>query len=155
MNDLEFEHLFVVQEISKTILVIDENEDTVVIEEEKKTHDELVLKELPKNLCYAFLGEKKTHDELVLKELPKNLCYAFLGENDTKPVIISSALNENMETKLLEELKKNMEAFALSIEDIKGISPSVCMHKILMEEHTPSIEHQRRLNPTMKKVVKK
>ena len=43
-----------------------------------------------------------------------------------------------------------------NIEDIKGISPSICMHKILMEEgHTPSIEHQRRLNPAMKEVVKK
>ena len=54
---------------------------------------------------------------LVLKELPKNLYYAFLGENGTKPVIISLALNEEMETKLLEVLKKNMEAFAWYIED--------------------------------------
>ena len=30
------------------------------------------------------------------------------------------------------------------------------MHKILLEdEHKKSIEHQRRLNPTMKEVVKK
>ena len=30
------------------------------------------------------------------------------------------------------------------------------MHKILMEEdHAPSIEHQRQLNPTMKEVEKK
>ena len=60
-----------------------------------------------------------------------------------------------METKLLEVIKKNMEAFAWSIEDIKGISPLVCMHKILMEEYTPLVEHQRRLNPSMKEVVKK
>ena len=50
----------------------------------------------------------------------------------------------------------NSEAFAWNIENIKGISPSICMHKILMEEgHTPSIEHQRWLNPAMKEVVKK
>ena len=50
----------------------------------------------------------------------------------------------------------NSEAFAWNIENIKGISPSICMHKILMEEgHTPSIEHQRWLNPSMKEVVKK
>ena len=61
-----------------------------------------------------------------------------------------------METKLLEVLKKNMEDFAWSIEDIKGISPSVCMHKILMEnDYTPLVEHQRWLNPTMKEVVNK
>ena len=41
------------------------------------------------------------------------------------------------------------------ISDIKGISPSICMHKILMEElHKPSIEPQRRLNPAMKEVVR-
>ena len=49
----------------------------------------------------------------------------------------------------------NLEAFSWNIEDIKGISPSICMHKILMERgHTPSIEHQRRLNPAMKEVLK-
>ena len=49
----------------------------------------------------------------------------------------------------------NLEAFAWNIEDIKGISPSICMHKILMEGgHTPSIKRQRRLNPAMKEVVK-
>ena len=57
-------------------------------------------------------------------------------------MIISSALNEDMETKLLEVLNKNMEAFAWPIEDIKGISPSNCMQKILMEnDYTPSVEH--------------
>ena len=49
-----------------------------------------------------------------------------------------------------------MDTFTWSIEDIKGISLSICMHKTLMgEEYTPSIEHQRRLNPAMKEVVNK
>ena len=77
--------------------------------------------------------EKKTLDGLVLKELLENLQYAFLGENGTKPIIISLALKEYMDTKLLKVLKKNMDTFAWSIEDIKGISHSICMHKILME----------------------
>ena len=43
-----------------------------------------------------------------------------------------------------------------TIDDIKGINPSFCMHRILMEvDHKPSIDHQRRLNPNMKEVVKK
>ena len=46
MADLEFEHASTVQEMSETILDIEENEDSVVIEEEKKTLDGLVLKEL-------------------------------------------------------------------------------------------------------------
>ena len=92
----------------------------------------------------------------MLKELLKGLKNAFLGCNDTKPVIISSKLDNDMEVKLLGVLEKNLEAFAWSIEDIKGISPSICMHKILMEEdYAPSIKHQRWLNPEMKEVVKK
>jgi len=40
--------------------------------------------------------------------------------------------------------------------DIKGISLAYCMIKILLEEgHKPSREHQRKLNPNMKEVVKK
>ena len=71
-------------------------------------------------------------------------------------MIISSVLNENMEAKLHKVLKKSMDAFAWSIQGIKGISPSICMQKILMEEeYTPSVEHQRWLNPAMKEVVKK
>ena len=42
------------------------------------------------------------------------------------------------------------------MEDLKGISPSICMHKILLEENAKtSIEHQRKLNPVMKEVVRK
>ena len=65
-----------------------------------------------------------------------------MGCNDTKPIIISSKLDNDMEVKLLGVLERNVEIFALSIEDIKGISLSICMHKILMkEDHAPSIEH--------------
>ena len=89
------------------------------------------------------------------------LLYDF-GDRDslekcgTKPVIISLELDKDMEVKLLSVLEKNLEASAWSINDMKGISPSMCMHKILMEEeHVSTIEHQRWLNPAMKEVVKK
>ena len=53
-------------------------------------------------------------------------------------------------------LRKYKEAIAWSIEDLKGSSPSICMHKILLEDNAKtSIEHQRRLNPVMKEVVRK
>ena len=53
--------------------------------------------------------------------------------------------------KLLETLRKYKEAIAWSMEDLKGISTSICMHKILLEENArTSIEHQRRLNLVMK-----
>ena len=61
-----------------------------------------------------------------------------------------------MEAKLLEVLKRNVNPFVRSIEDIKGFSPSICMQKILMEEdYTPIVEHQRQSNPAMKEAVKK
>ena len=65
-------------------------------------------------------------------------------------------MTELEEQKLLEILKKYKEVIAWSIEDLKGISPSICMHKILLEENAKTyIEHQRRLNPIMKEVVRK
>jgi hypothetical protein len=70
-------------------------------------------------------------------------------------VIIASDLHVAQEEKLLDVLREHIEAIGWTIEDIKGISPSVVMHKIHLEEDTkPSRELQRRLNPTMQEVVK-
>jgi len=91
-----------------------------------------------------------------LKPLPPNLRYEFLGINSTYPVIVNASLNEGETEKLLYVLKKYPKAIGYTIDDIKGINPSLCMHMILLEEdYKPSIEHQRRLNPNMKEVVKK
>ena len=91
-----------------------------------------------------------------MKELPSHLKYAFLEPEKGKPVIISAALTEIEEQKLLKIMRKYKEAIAWSIEDLKGISPSICMHKILLNNDArTSIEHQRRLNPMMKDVVRK
>ena len=82
--------------------------------------------------------------------------YAFLEPEEEKPVIISAALNKNEEQQLLRILRKYKEAITWSIEDLKGISPSICMHKILLNDDVKtSVEHQRRLNPVMKDVVRK
>ncbi|KAL8108518.1 hypothetical protein AgCh_024828 [Apium graveolens] len=60
------------------------------------------------------------------------------------------------EDKLLRILREFKSAIAWTIADIKGISPSYCMHKILLEEGSkPTVEQQHRLNPIMKEVVKK
>ena len=100
--------------------------------------------------------QETTAEGLILKELPSHLKYAFLEPKKGKPVIISTALTEIEEQKLLEIMRKYKEAIAWSIEDLKGISPSICMHKILLiDDARTSIEHQRRLNPMMKDVVRK
>ena len=64
-----------------------------------------------------------------MKELPNHLKYAFLEPEQGKPAIISAELTENEEQRLLQILREYKEAIAWSIEDQKGISPSICMHK--------------------------
>ena len=57
---------------------------------------------------------------------------------------------------LCDELLSHKNAIGYSINDLKGIRPNICMHKIRLEDNAkPSIEHQRRLNPTLKEVVRK
>ncbi|KAL5538742.1 hypothetical protein UlMin_046005 [Ulmus minor] len=93
---------------------------------------------------------------LELKPLPSHLRYAYLGDLSTLPVIISALLTKEQEIQLLKVLKKFKKAIGWTLADIKGISPSFCMHKILLEDNEKgSIEAQRRLNPVMKEVVKK
>nr|XP_027086630.1 uncharacterized protein LOC113708366 [Coffea arabica] len=94
--------------------------------------------------------------ELELKPLPKHLKYAFLGENETLPVIISAHLSPGQENRLIRLLRDHKEAIGWSVADIKGISPSLCMHRIRLEDDAkPVRQGQRRLNPLMMEVVKK
>ena len=81
-----------------------------------------------------------------LKPLPKGLRYAFLGPNDTYPVIINDGLSDEQVNQLLNELRKYRRGIGYSLADIKGISPSLCTHRIHLEnESYTSIEPQRRL----------
>ncbi|KAL4369653.1 hypothetical protein GQ457_05G021940 [Hibiscus cannabinus] len=94
--------------------------------------------------------------KLELKQLPEQLKYAYLGNNETLPVIISSKLQTDQEERLIATLRQNKEALGWTIADIKGISPTICMHKILLEDnHKPTVDAQRRLNQAMKDVVRK
>ncbi|CAN6687749.1 unnamed protein product [Malus baccata var. baccata] len=93
---------------------------------------------------------------LELKPLPSHLKYIFLGENETLPAIISSSLTAQEEEKLVCVLKEFKSALGWTLADIKGISPTTCMHHIFLEEGAkPTREAQRRLNPPMMEVVKK
>ncbi|KAJ9553458.1 hypothetical protein OSB04_017503 [Centaurea solstitialis] len=94
--------------------------------------------------------------ELELKELPSHLKYVYLGKDNTLPVIISTELSSEEEQRLVNVLEEHKEAIGWTIADIKGLSPSVCMHKILLEDdYKPFREAQRRLNPPMMEVVPK
>lgn len=98
--------------------------------------------------------EEKGKEEL--KPLPSTLKYAFLEEDGNNPVIVSNSLTTLEEEKLLRVLRDHKSALGWTISDIKGISPAICMHKILLEENfKPVVQPQRRLNPAMKEVVRK
>ena len=57
---------------------------------------------------------------------------------------------------MLKILKEHKEAIRWSLATIKGIRPSMRMHRILLEEdNKPTMDAQRRLNPSMKEVVLK
>ncbi|KAI3767638.1 hypothetical protein L2E82_17938 [Cichorium intybus] len=91
-----------------------------------------------------------------LKILPNHLEYTFLSDTKEYPVVISAELSQEEREELMKVLKRRKNAIAWSISDIKGISPTICSHKILMEEDSkPSAQHQRRLNPKMQEVVDK
>ncbi|CAN6547325.1 unnamed protein product [Malus baccata var. baccata] len=93
---------------------------------------------------------------LELKSLPDHLKYVFLGDDETLPIIVSSSLTALEEEKLIQVLKEHKTAIGWTLVDIKGISPTTCMHRILLEEGAkPTREAQRRLNPPKMEVVKK
>ena len=78
-----------------------------------------------------FAEENKSSEGLILKELPEHLKYAFLQPEKGKPIIISVGLTRLEEQKLLETLRIYKEAIAWFIEDLKGISPSICWRRML------------------------
>ena len=88
--------------------------------------------------------------------MPDNLKYAYLDDKNIYPVIISANLSAEEEEKLLDVLKAHHPAIGYSLDDLKGISPALYMHKINLEEDAkPVVEYQCRLHPKMKEVVRK
>jgi hypothetical protein len=81
-----------------------------------------------------------------LKPLPTGLRYAFLNDDPEFPVIISDKLAV---------LEKHRSAFGYSLQDLKGISPALCTHRIPTDPTVPpSREPQCILNNAMREVVK-
>jgi len=79
-----------------------------------------------------------------------------LDDSKSFPVIISSSLADEQEEKLLSVLKKHKKAIGWTLVDISGISPSICMHRINLEEGAKPVRRpQRRLNLVILDVVKK
>jgi len=65
-----------------------------------------------------------------LKTLPPGLIYAFLNNNPKFPVIISDKLTQEQALLLMTILEKHHSVIAYSLQDLTGISPMICTHRI-------------------------
>ena len=68
-----------------------------------------------------------------LKQLPNTLKYGYVDEKKIYHVIISANLTEHEEKRLLKTLRKHRATIGYTLDDLKGISPTLCQHKINME----------------------
>ncbi|KAK1628225.1 hypothetical protein QYE76_002540 [Lolium multiflorum] len=137
-----------------------ENSESEAFRKERDELEEIFLRQpiLKHDLPVEDLGTTlppKEDPVFDLKPLPDNLKYAHIDDKKIYHVIISSKLSEIEEERLLEILKKHRGAIGYTLDDLKGISPSICQHAINMEDDAkPVVEHQRRLIPKMKEVVR-
>ena len=79
----------------------------------------------------------------------------FLGPSESLLVIVASDFTPSQEEELLIILRENKKPIEWSISDIKGINPAIVQHRIhLVDDAKPLKESQRKLNPTLKEVVR-
>jgi hypothetical protein len=109
---------------------------------------------------FEDVGEIKPEEprapEVDLKPLPKGLKFEFLGPEKSYPVIVSDELSPEENKKLLILLKKHRKVIGYSINDLKGISPAFCTHRVPMEDQCkPVVDHRRRLTHAMREAVEK
>jgi hypothetical protein len=91
--------------------------------------------------------EVPSQPSVELKLLPFGLRYVFLNNNRETPVIISDKLSQEETHKLVTVLERYKRAIGYSLQDLIGISPALCTHRIPIDpDSTPSREPQRRLN---------
>ena len=117
---------------------------------ERREIDEVFLKQEPvlkHNLLVEILGDPpppKGDPVFELKPLPDNLKYAYLDEKKIYPIIRSANLSEQEEERLLKTLKKHRAAIGYTLHDHKGVSPTLCQHKINMEDDAKPVRDPQR-----------
>lgn len=112
---------------------------------------------LPFDVLSSSRAEPSTEKPPILeiKLLPSHLKYAYLGDSSLHVIIFSYLIGVE-EEKLIRVLREHKRVIGWGIAIIQEISPSICMHKILMGEgYKPMVQPQRRLNPNLQEVEKK
>jgi hypothetical protein len=72
-----------------------------------------------------------------------------------KPLYINSSLEPEQKTQVIEMIQRQFDSFAWDYADMKGIHPNTCTHHIYTNDQIrPLRQPQRRMNPTLKDIVK-
>src|SRR3954471_5438472 len=91
----------------------------------------------------GILSQPKEDSVFDLKPLSDTLKYAYLDEKKIYLVIINSNLSGFEEERLLETLHKHRGAIGYTLDDLKGISPSIFQHTVNLEpDAKPVVDHQ-------------
>src|SRR3954466_9510396 len=77
----------------------------------------------------GILAQPKEDPVFDLKQLPDTLKYSYLDEKKIYPVIINAKLSGFEEERLLETLRRHRGALGCTLDNLKGISPSICQHR--------------------------
>lgn len=72
-----------------------------------------------------------------------------------KPLNINSSLILEQEKQLIQALQKFLDTFSWEYTDTRGIHLDTCIHHIYIEENArPVRQPQRRMNPTLREIMK-
>jgi len=74
--------------------------------------------------------EKPSRPPIELKPLPYGLRSSFLNSDVESPMIINDKLSKEETAKLIAILEKHRPVFSYALQDLKGISPGLCTHRI-------------------------
>jgi hypothetical protein len=116
-----------------------EDHESEIFREDREEIDDILLRQpalIKHNLPVEDLGTTlPPKEDLVfeLKPLPDDLKYAYIDDKKIYPVIISFKLSGKEEERLLEILRKHRGAMGYTLDDLKGISPTICQYAINME----------------------
>ena len=86
---------------------------------------------------------------------PNSLHVKNIEFGPERTVKIYPSLSTSQEKELCSLLRKHLDAFTWSYEEMKGVNPSVCTHRIyIKEDFKPVMQPQRRMNLALKYIVK-
>ena len=116
---------------------------------ERREIDEVLFKQGPilkHNLPIEIIGDPpppKGDPVFDLKQLNDTLKYVYLDEKKIYHVIFSANLSEHEEKRVLKTLRKHHATIGYTLDELKGISPTLCQHKINSEHDAkPVVDHQ-------------